>query len=125
MLASTPAVVSRKLSKLRNEGIILGKEAIINWQKLGFDVEVSLRITLDKTRSSAFDEFLGAARLIPQVIELQTFVGRVDVRLSVIAKDMADYQHIYRGQILKLPHMSDVEALLHISRIKSYEVLPV
>tara|TARA_B100000963_G_scaffold179055_1_gene155617 strand:- start:208 stop:585 length:378 start_codon:yes stop_codon:yes gene_type:complete len=125
MLASTPAVVSRKLSKLRNEGIILGKEAIINWQKLGFDVEVSLRITLDKTQSSAFDEFLAAARLIPQVIELQTFVGRVDVRLSVIAKDMADYQHIYREQILKLPHMSDVEALLHISRIKSYEVLPV
>ena len=125
MLASTPAVVSRKLSKLRNEGIILGKEAIINWQKLGFDVEVSLRITLDKTQSSAFDEFLAAARLIPQVIELQTFVGRVDVRLSVIAKDMADYQHIYREQILKLPHMSDVEALLHISRIKSYEVLPI
>ncbi|MGB1508618.1 MAG: Lrp/AsnC family transcriptional regulator, partial [Paracoccaceae bacterium] len=45
--------------------------------------------------------------------------------LSVIAKDMADYQRVYRDLILKLPHMSDVEALLHISRIKSDEVLPV
>ncbi len=110
---------------MRDDGIILGQEAIIDWQKLGFDVEVSLRITLDKTQSRAFEEFLKAARLIPQVIELQTFVGRVDVRLSVIAKDMAGYQRIYRDQILKLPHMSDVEALLHISRIKSDEVLPV
>ena len=94
-------------------------------KKLGFDVEVSLRIALDKTQSRAFEEFLEAARLIPQVIELQTFVGRVDVRLSVIAEDMPDYQNIYRNQILKLPHLSDVEALLHISRIKSDEVLPV
>jgi len=118
-------VVSRRLSKLREEGIILGKEAVIDWQKLGYDIEVSLRITLDKTQNRAFEEFLEAARLIPQVIELQTFVGRVDVRLSVIAKDMADYQRVYRDLILKLPHMSDVEALLHISRIKSDEVLPV
>jgi Lrp/AsnC family transcriptional regulator len=125
MSASTPAVVSRRLSKLREEGIIIGKEAVIDWQKLGYDIEVSLRITLDKTQNRAFEEFLEAARLIPQVIELQTFVGRVDVRLSVIAKDMADYQRVYRDLILKLPHMSDVEALLHISRIKSNEVLPV
>ena len=123
--ASTLAVVSRRLSKLRREGIILGKKAIIDWQKLGFEVEVSLRITLDKSQSRAFEEFLEAARLIPQVIELQTFVGRVDVRLSVIAEDMPDYQNIYRNQILKLPHLSDVEALLHISRIKSDEILPV
>ena len=123
--ASTLAVVSRRLSKLRREGIILGKKAIIDWQKLGFDVEVSLRITLDKSQSRAFEEFLDAARLITQVIELQTFVGRVDVRLSVIAEDMEDYQNIYRNQILKLPHMSDVETLLHISRIKSDEVFPV
>ena len=125
MSASTPAVVSRRLSKLREAGIIIGKEAVIDWQKLGYDIEVSLRITLDKTQNCAFEDFLEAARLIPQVIELQTFVGRVDVRLSVIAKDMADYQRVYRVLILKLPHMSDVEALLHISRIKSDEVFPV
>ena len=122
---STLVVVSCRLYKLRLKRVILGKKAIIDWQKLGFDVEVSLRITLDKSQSRAFEEFLEAARLIPQVIELQTFVGRVDVRLSVIAEDMADYQNIYRNQILKLPHMSDVEALLHISRVKSDEVLPV
>ena len=69
MSASTPAVVSRRLSKLREEGIILGKEAVIDWQKLGYDIEVSLRITLDKTQNRAFEEFLEAARLIPQVID--------------------------------------------------------
>ena len=74
-----------------DDGIIVGQETINDWQKLCFDVEVSLRSTLDKTQAPAFEEFLKAARLIPEVIELQTFVGRVDFWLSMIAKDMAGY----------------------------------
>ena len=77
-----------------DDGIIVGQETIICWQKLCCDVEVSLRITLDKTQIPAFEEFLKAARLILEVIELQTFVGRVDFWLSMIAKDMAGYQRI-------------------------------
>ena len=122
---STPAVVSRRLTRLRDEGIVLGKEVVIDRSKLGYSVEVSLRITLDKTQSRAFEDFLVAARAVPQVIEIQTFLGRVDVRLSVIAKDMSDYQRVYRELILTLPYIADIEALMHISRIKSDKVLPV
>ena len=122
---STPAVVSRRLARFRTEGMVLGKEVLIDWSKLGYSVEVSLRVTLDKTQSRAFDYFLVAARAVPQIIEIQTFLGRVDVRLSVIAKDMSDYQMVYRDLILTLPHIADIEALMHIMRIKSDEVLPV
>ena len=86
---------------------------------------MSLRVTLDKTESYAFDYFIVAARSVPQVIEIQTFLGSIDVRLSVIAKDMSDYQRVYRDNILILPHIADIEALMHIMQIKSDEVLPV
>lgn len=98
---------------------------MIDWAALGYAVEVSLRVTLDKTQPRAFDEFVAAARLIPEVLEIQTFLGRVDVRLSVIARDMAQYQDIYRGRILTLPHIADIEALMHIARLKSNEALPI
>ena len=106
-------------------GVILGQEAVIDWQELGYSVEVSLRITLDKTAPRAFDEFIAAARGVREVLEIQTFLGRVDVRLSVIARDMPHYQQIYRSRILVLPHIADIEALMHVARIKSDEVLPV
>ena len=89
---TTPAVLSRRLARLRQNGQIVAKEAIINWQILGYKVEVSLRITLDKTHHSAFDNFMSEARKIEEVIEIQTFLGKVDVRLLLIAKDMDDYQ---------------------------------
>ena len=89
---TTPAVLSRRLARLRQNGQIVAKEAIINWQILGYKVEVSLRITLDKTHHSAFDNFMNEARKIKEVIEIQTFLGKVDVRLLIIAKDMDDYK---------------------------------
>ena len=106
-------------------GVIEGQEAVIDWAALGYAVEVSLRITLDKTQARAFDEFTAAAREVAEVIEIQTFLGRVDVRLSVLGRDMAHYQQVYRDRILTLPHIADIEALMHIARVKRDEVLPV
>ncbi|WP_371036582.1 Lrp/AsnC family transcriptional regulator [Rhodosalinus sp. FB01] len=123
--ATTPAVASRRLARLRSAGVLKGREAIVNWRALGFTVEVSLRFTLDKTQPRAFDEFLEEARKVPEVLEIQTFLGRVDVRLSVIARDLAHYQDIYRRRILSLPHIADIEALMHVARIKEGEAVPL
>ncbi|MCV2882554.1 Lrp/AsnC family transcriptional regulator [Actibacterium sp. XHP0104] len=121
----SPSRLSRRLDKLREGGILRGVRAVIDWATLGYAVEVSLRVTLDKTQPRAFDDFIAAAREIAEVVEIQTFLGRVDVRLSVIARDMAHYQDIYRARILTLPHIADIEALMHVARIKSDESLPL
>ncbi|MGH1445332.1 MAG: Lrp/AsnC family transcriptional regulator [Cognatishimia sp.] len=117
--------LSRRIEKLRELEVLRGVRAIIDWRALGYEVEVSLRVTLDKTQTRAFDDFIAAARDIAEVIEIQTFLGRVDVRLSVIARDMVHYQQIYRAQILALPHIADIEALMHVARIKADESLPL
>ena len=117
--------VTRRLDQLRVDGVLHGKQAVINWQALGYAVSVSLRITLDKTVSRAFDEFMIAARDVPEVVEIQTFLGRVDVRLSLIGQDLPDYQRIYRDRILTLPHINDIEALMTIANVKTDETLPL
>ena len=121
----TTGKVTRRLEKLAVDGIIQGQVAVINWAALGYAVQVSLRITLDKTVSRAFDDFLIAARLVPEVLEIQTFLGRVDVRLSLVARDLPHYQQIYREQVLTLPHIADIEALMTVAEIKSDRVLPI
>ena len=115
----------RRVRTLEENGYIKGYHAEVNAKELGFEVQVSLRVTLDKTEPSAFDEFLKAARKIKEVLEIQTFLGLVDVRLSVVARDMEHYQQVYRDSILVLPHISDIEALMHISTIKLDRRLPI
>lgn len=116
---------ARRIARMQDGGVIEGVMAVINWAALGYGVEVSLRITLDKTVARAFDDFIIAAREVPEVTEIQTFLGRVDVRLNIIARDMAHYQDIYRRRILTLPHISDIEALMQIARIKAEDALPL
>ena len=123
--ATTPSVASRRLSRMRSDGTIVSKTVLIDWAALGYEVEVSLRVTLDKTQQRAFDAFIEASRDVPEVIEIQTFLGRVDVRLSVVARDMADYQQVYRDRILTLPHIAEVEALMHVARIKTNAGVPI
>ncbi len=116
---------TRRIEKMRETGILVGQEAIIDWRALGFDVAVSLRITLDKSAPRAFDDFLDAARLVPEVIEIQTFLGRVDVRLHIVARDLAHWQAIYRDRVLELPHIAEIEALMTVASVKREEVLPL
>ncbi len=121
----TSATCWRRLERLQAASIISAPAAVINWRAMGYEVEVSLRFNLDKTEPRAFDEFLAAAREVPEVIGIETFLGRVDVRLNVIARDMAHYQELYRARILALPHIADIEALMLIATIKEESALPL
>lgn len=121
----TTATAWRRLEKLRAAGVVGQPQAVIDWRAMGYEVEVSLRFNLDKTHPRAFDEFLAEARLVPEVIFIETFLGRVDVRLNVIARDMPHYQQVYRTRILTLPHISDIEALMLIATLKNESALPV
>ncbi|WP_420860763.1 Lrp/AsnC family transcriptional regulator [Algirhabdus cladophorae] len=124
-LGQTPTKTARRIDHLTQQGVIEGLGHEVDWAKLGYSAEVSLRVTLDKTQSRAFDDFIAAARKVPEVIEIQTFLGRVDVRLSVIARDMAHYQQLYRTSILTLPHIADIEALMQVAVVKSDVGLPL
>ena len=118
-------IVARRLMRLRETGVLRGQQAVINWSALGYAANVSLRIRLEKSNPRAFDEFLAAAREIPEVLEIQAFLGRVDVRLVVIARDMGHYQSIYRDAVLTLPHIAEIEALMQVAEIKMDARLPI
>ncbi|WP_283177746.1 Lrp/AsnC family transcriptional regulator [Gemmobacter sp. 24YEA27] len=121
----TQATLWRRIERLREAGILRGETMVIDWRAIGYEVEVSLRFTLDKTEPRAFDDFIDAAREVPEVLAIETFLGRVDVRLNVIARDMSHWTEIYREKILALPHIAEVDALMLISTIKDDSALPL
>ncbi|MCE0504906.1 MULTISPECIES: Lrp/AsnC family transcriptional regulator [unclassified Roseivivax] len=121
----TASTLARRLERMRAAGVLKGTRGVIDWHALGYAVEVSLRVTLDKSQANAFEEFAAAAREVPEVLEIQTFLGQVDVRLAVIARDLAHYQQLYRERLLALPHITDLEALMHVARVKYDETLPL
>lgn len=121
----SPGPCWRRIARLERSGVIRGRSIEIDPRALGLEVRVFLRVTLDKTAANAFDTFLEAARAVPEVTDIQTLLGRVDVRMDVAARDLAHYREIYRTRILALPHLAEIEALMLVSELKSSDRLPI
>ena len=121
----TATVAARRVERLERDGVIAGWAVDLDPRALGYEVSVSLRVTLDKTERRAFDAFIAAAKAVPEIDAVHTLLGRVDVRLNVLARDLAHYQEIYRSQILSLPHVLDIEALMLVSDVKSAPGVPL
>lgn len=119
------AVAARRVAAMEASGVIEGWTVDLDPRALGYEVSVSLRVTLDKTERQAFDAFIAAAREVSEIDAVQTLLGRVDVRLNVLARDLAHYQEIYRDRILGLPHVLDIEALMLVSDVKTTYALPL
>lgn len=115
----------RRTERMREDCVILGQVVDIDIRKLGYELTVFLRVRLDKTSRNAFEEFIAAARLVPEILVIETLLGRVDVRMDVVARNLDHYQEILKTRILDLPHIADVEALMLVSEIKNTERLPI
>lgn len=116
---------TRRIERLERGGMILGRAIELDLRALGYEVRVFLRVTLDKVATHAFDAFLAAAREVPEVVAIETLLGRVDVRMDVVARDLTHYQEIYRNRILALPHIAEIEALMLVSELKASDRLPL
>ena len=119
------SVASRRVEKLEQAGVVRGWTVDLDPKALGYEVSVSLRVTLEKTQPRAFDEFIAMACAVPEIDSVHTLLGRVDVRLNVLARDLEHYQDIYRDKILSLPHVLDIEALMMVSEVKSVRGVPL
>ena len=122
-LSTTPCW--RRIERMERDGVIQGRVVDVDLRKLGYDVTVFLRVRIDKTVRGAFEEFIAAARLVPEILSIQTLLGRVDVRMDVVARSLEHYQEILKTRILDLPHVADVEALMLVSEVKNDESLPL
>ncbi len=122
-LSTTPCW--RRIERMERDGVILGQSIDVDLRKLGFDVTVFLRVRIDKTVRGAFEEFIAAAKGVPEILSIQTLLGRVDVRMDVVARSLEHYQEILKTRILDLPHVADVEALMLVSEVKNDESLPI
>ena len=122
---TSPGACWRRVERLTTAGILKSQRAALDMKRLGFEVQVFLRITLDKTAPNAFDSFIAEARRIPNVQSIETLLGRVDIRMDVLARDLAHYQDIYTTRILALPHIADIEALMLVSELKNSDALTI
>ena len=105
----------RRMRRLRDAGVLRGRELSLDVEKLGFGVTVFLGIKLAAKGRVSLDDFERAVSAIPEVRQVEHVLGRYDYRLRVTARDLADFERVLRRRIMALPGMGEIESNVMLS----------
>ncbi len=121
-LSATPCW--KRIKRLEREGVIERRVAILNRDKLGLGVTVIVAIRTAHHTDEWLELFSAGVSRIPEVVEFYRMSGEIDYLLKVVARDIADYDHIYR-KLTKVADLHDVTSSFAMQEIKSTTSLPL
>ncbi|MEM8848486.1 MAG: Lrp/AsnC family transcriptional regulator [Pseudomonadota bacterium] len=105
----------RRMRRLRDQGILKGRELALDLEKLGFGVTVFLGVKLATKGRVSLEDFERAVTAIPEVRRVEHVLGRYDYRLRVTARNLPDFERVLRRRIMALPGVGEVEANVLLS----------
>ncbi|HEX9448228.1 MAG TPA: Lrp/AsnC family transcriptional regulator [Dongiaceae bacterium] len=114
----------RRIKRLEEIGVIRGRVALLDAQKLGIGVTVFVAVRTNEHNDAWLQQFADAVDSIPEVIEFYRMSGDVDYLLKLQVADIADYDRVYK-QLIKSVRLTDVSSSFAMEQIKYTTALPV
>ncbi|HEY8195326.1 MAG TPA: Lrp/AsnC family transcriptional regulator [Hyphomicrobium sp.] len=99
----SPTAIARRIRALEEAGIIQGYQAQINRKALGLTMMVVVQISLKNQGEELLSAFEKAALAAPSIIACHMMSGEDDYIITVLAKDLADFERIHKEQLSRLP----------------------
>jgi DNA-binding Lrp family transcriptional regulator len=121
----SPSPTLRRVKALEEAGYVRSYVALLDPDRLGLGVRVLIELRLTVQDRDALDRFEKAATVIPEVVECVTVLGDWDYVLTVVARDIEDYQRILLDRVAKLPGLANYKSTLIVREVKRSTELPV
>jgi Lrp/AsnC family transcriptional regulator len=108
----------RRIQRLRDEGIIVREAAVLDRQKLGWEIELFVLLKASPHGRANVEEFRRSVMSHDRVIGYYIILGNTDAMLHILAKSMRDYNEFYLEHLATMPHVSEINTLTVLSRLK-------
>lgn len=114
----------KRIKRLERDGVISRKVAVLDRVRLGLGVTVIVAIKTAHHTDDWLQTFAEGVARIPEVVEFYRMSGDIDYLLKIVARDIADYDRIYR-KLTKVAPLHDVSSSFAMQEIKSTTALPL
>ena len=121
-LSTTPCW--RRIQKLEEDGVILGRVALLDPKSVNTKVTVFVSIVTNQHSEEWLRRFAELIREFPEVVEFYRMSGQVDYLLRVVVPDIEAYDAFYKRLIAKID-ISDVSSAFAMEQIKYTTALPL
>ncbi len=120
----SPTPCWRRMTKLKESGLIRKNVALLDAKKLGVGVTVFVSIKTNQHSPAWFRQFNAAVSALPEVMEFYRMSGDVDYLLRVVVADIADYDRVYQ-RLISTVDLFDVSSSFAMEEIKFTTELPI
>ena len=124
-IALTAAPTLRRVRALEEAGVISRYVALVDPERVGLGVRVRVEIRLASQTRDAIDAFSTSVSAMPDVVECMILFGEWDFQLTVVARDVEDYQRFVLDKLAKLPGIATYRSTLIMRVVKHTTVLPL
>ena len=121
-LSTTPCW--RRIQKLEEDGVIIGRVALLDPRKVNTKVTAFISITTNQHNEEWLKRFAEVIQDLPEVVEFYRMAGQVDYLLRVVVPDIAAYDAFYKRLIGKIA-LTDVSSSFAMEQIKYTTALPL
>jgi Lrp/AsnC family transcriptional regulator len=122
-LTTTPCW--KRLKRLEDDGILRGKVALLDAEKLGLGLTAFVLIKTQHHSSEWYSQFVSHVTQMPEVLGFWRMAGEYDYLLRVQVADMKRYDDFYKRLVNSVPGLSDVTSSFAMEQIKYTTALPV
>lgn len=120
----SPSPCWRRIQKLEQSGVIRGRVALLDPDKLNVGVTVFVSVRTNRHTEEWSKRFCETVAQIPEVIEFYRMSGHVDYLLRIVVPDVTSYDKVYK-RLIKRADLFDVSSSFALERIKSTTALPL
>ncbi|AUX92666.1 Lrp/AsnC family transcriptional regulator [Mixta gaviniae] len=122
-LTTTPCW--KRLKKLEDDGIIRGRVALLDGEKLGLSLTAFMLIKTQQHSRQWYQEFVGVVQSLPEVMAFYRMAGEYDYLLRIQVADMKQYDAFYKRLVNGVSGLIDVTSSFAMEEIKYTTALPV
>jgi DNA-binding Lrp family transcriptional regulator len=121
----SPPAIHARLRRLEEAGLIQRYTALLDREKLGFDLLCFVNISLQRHTRERVDIFRDRIRQIAQVLECHHVTGEYDYLLKVVVRNRKELEHLLMEELTPIPGVAHIHTSLVLNEIKAATALPL
>ena len=121
---SQPATHART-RRLEQQGLISRYVALLDRERVGYDMLCFVRVTLEKHQPEPVERFRAVVQEMPEVLECYHVTGDFDYLLKVAIRNRKDLERFLIDRLTSTPGIARVYTSLVLNEVKFTTALPV
>jgi Lrp/AsnC family transcriptional regulator, leucine-responsive regulatory protein len=123
--AVSPSLVSRRLSRLKEAGVLRAVVGLVDAQSAGLTCSAIIRVRLKDHTAANVRAFRDLVTRMEEVTLAVMLTGEADYLIKIVARDLPHFQEIVQSKLLRCAAIAHMESSIVLEHLKDTTELPI